>query len=1118
MKCPQCQTENPETRKFCRQCGARLVLICPHCRCENLPADKFCGECGQRLAVSSEPLPQAPSFEEKLDKIQRAMPDGLTEKVLAQRGSIEGERKQVTVMFCDIVGFSALSERLGPEEVYSIMDEVFEILIHRVHTYGGTVNRMTGMMALFGAPIAVEDAPQRAIRAALSIHREMARFSERHKRQRELSPLKMRIGIHTGPVVVSTLGNDLRVEFTSEGDTVEIASRMEGLAEPGTTYVSEATFKLTEGYFRFEALGEREVGKEGAALKAYRVIAPSTIRTRFDVSAERGLTPFVGREKELELLLDGFERARGGRGQAFSIMGEAGVGKSRLLYEFRKAITHEDMYFLEGRCLSYGGGVAYHPIIDIFKSTFDIREGDKDNQVRDKVKKGLKETGIDEASTLPYVLELLSVKDSGIDKIPMSGAARRDRMMEAWKRLMLGICEMRPLVIAIEDLHWTDKSSEEALKHLLEGMAGAQLLLIFTYRPEFVHTWGAKGYHSQLNLNRLSNRESLAMVTYLLGTEEIEPVLETMILEKTEGIPFFIEEMIRSLKDLGIIKQKGKAYYLTKDIGDVTIPGTVQDVIMARVDTLPDAAKGVLQIGAVIEREFSYEVTKQVAGIAEQELLSHLSLLKDAELVYERGVYPHSNYIFRHALTREVVYDSIPAARKKQLHVAIGNAIEKSYRDNRAEHYEVLAGHYVIGEEYTKGAEHCQLAASKAEDMGSLPDAIAYGEKRIACLERLPRTDEVEKDIIDARTTLGLYDMHMGYVVEAKEAVEPVVDLAVKRDDKRRISQIYSILGNHAITVEEDFPKAFEYLEDALKIAEELNDTPSLLEAHHWLGIGLGFVGEFQKSLDHLEKALEINVATNTLWAIAETKAHISAFPYAWGGKVDLAYQTTGEIVRIAEESGDIFSKANVYLSNGYSCYCKGFLKEAEERLLKAVDLSERFNNFVFGGLASWFLGDTHFDRSEYGKAQDAYQKGLSLLERTSCWVYIRPLKIASAMAKVMNNQRDIDLHEIFKYYDENRAKIWEGWLARYIGEIMLTINDKHMDEAEAWVTKAIEADTRNGMPFDLGKAHALYAKLLKRKGDLSAEKKNLKKAAEIYQACGADGWVKKTEEALAET
>jgi class 3 adenylate cyclase/tetratricopeptide (TPR) repeat protein len=1116
MKCPKCQTENPETRKFCCECGAKMVQVCPNCGCENLPSDKFCGECGQSLAVSSELLPQVPSFEEKLDKIQRSLPDGLTEKVLAQREKIEGERKQVTVMFCDIVGFTYLSDRLGPEEVYSIMDEVFEILIHRVHNYGGTVNKMTGMMALFGAPIAVEDAPQRAIRAALSIHREIARLSERLKRQKEISPMKMRIGIHTGPVVVGTLGNDLRVEFTAEGDTVGLASRMEGLAEPGTTYVTEDTFKLTEGYFRFEAMGEREVTGKGAAVKTYRVIAPSTIRTRFDVSAERGLTPFVGREKELELLLDGFERVRGGRGQAFSIMGEAGVGKSRLLYEFRKAITHEDMYFLEGRCLSYGGGVAYHPIIDIFKSTFDIREGDKDNQIKDKVKRGLKEIDINEASTLPYLLELLSVKDSGIDKIPMSGEARRDRMMEAWKQLMVGVSGMRPLVVAIEDLHWTDRSSEEALKYLLESISGARLLLIFTYRPEFVHTWGGKVYHSQLNLTRLSNRESLAMVTYLLGTEDIEPQLEELILGKTEGVPFFIEEMIRSLKDLGIIERKDYTYCLTKDIQDVTIPGTIQDIIMARVDALPDAAKGVLQMGSVIEREFSYDLIKQVTGIAEQELLSHLSLLKDAELVYERGVYPWSSYIFRHALTREVVYDSIPAARRKRLHVGIGNAIEESHRDNLDEHCERLVGHYVTGEDYGKGAEYCRLAAIKSEDMGSLSDAIDYGEKRVACLERLPRTEDVERDIIDARTTLGLYDLHMAYDVEAKEAVELVLELAMKRDDKRRVSQIYTILGIHAVSVEEDFPKGFTYLEGALKIAEELGDTPSLEVANHWLGLGLSYVCEFQKSLYHLEKALEINVAANTLWAIAETKTHISICSYAHYGKIALAYQASSEAIRIAEESGDIFSKAISYIFHGFACYCKGFLKEAEEHLLKGDDFSERINNFAFGGLASWFIGDIYFDRAEYEKAQESYQKGLSLLERTSMRIYMRPLKIASAMAKVMNNQRDINLNEIFKNYQENRARIYEGWMARYIGEILLNIDDKHINEAEAWVKKAIEADKRNNTMFELGKAHAFYSELLKRKGDLPGAKENLKQAKEIYQECGAEGWVKNAEEALA--
>jgi class 3 adenylate cyclase len=287
-------------------------LACPQCGSESLPGDTFCGECGHNLSLPSEPSPRDLSLDEKLAKIQRYLPKGLTEKILAQRGKIEGERKQVTVLFCDMEGFSALSERLGPEEAYSVMDQVYEILIHKVHDYEGTVNEMTGdgIVALFGAPIALEDAPQRAIRSAMAIHREMARFSERIRQERkDIRPLKMRIGINTGPVIVGTLGNDLRVEFKAVGDTVNLASRMQELAKPGTTYVTEETFRLTEGLFRFEALGEKGVKGRDEPVNVYRAIAPSTRRTRFDVSAERGLTPFVGRERELELLLDGLERS-----------------------------------------------------------------------------------------------------------------------------------------------------------------------------------------------------------------------------------------------------------------------------------------------------------------------------------------------------------------------------------------------------------------------------------------------------------------------------------------------------------------------------------------------------------------------------------------------------------------------------------------------------------------------------------------------------------------------------------------------------------------------------------------------------------------------------------------
>src|SRR5512139_1563234 len=317
MKCPKCQAENPENLKFCGECGAKLEKVCPKCNFSNPPDFTFCGECGHDLGLPSEAKPKEFFFEEKLAKIQRYLPKDLTQKILAQRDKIEGERKQVTVMFCDMEGFTSLTEKLGSEQMYSIMDEVYEILIHKVHDYEGTVNELTGdgIMALFGAPIALEDAPQRAIRSALAIHREINKFSDQLKSEKRIPSIKMRIGIHTGPVIVGTLGNDLRVEFKAVGDTVNLASRMEGLAEPGTTFVTEETFKLTEGFFRFEALGVKRVKGKEEPVKVYQVIAPSTLRTKFDVSAERGLTPFVGRERELELLLDSFERAKAGKGQ-----------------------------------------------------------------------------------------------------------------------------------------------------------------------------------------------------------------------------------------------------------------------------------------------------------------------------------------------------------------------------------------------------------------------------------------------------------------------------------------------------------------------------------------------------------------------------------------------------------------------------------------------------------------------------------------------------------------------------------------------------------------------------------------------------------------------------------
>jgi class 3 adenylate cyclase/tetratricopeptide (TPR) repeat protein len=1121
MECPKCQFDNPEGLKFCNQCGNKLDVTCPNCGSMNAPGSKFCGECGHNLTLPSDPTSKELSFEEKIDKIQRYLPKGLTEKILSQRDKIEGERKQVTVMFCDMVGFTAFSENIGPEDTYTIIDKILEILIHKVHAYEGIVNKMTGdgIMALFGAPIALEDAPQRAIRSAFSIHRELTKFSDKIKKQRKnIPPIKMRIGIHTGPVIVGTIGNDLRVEFTAVGDTVNLASRVEGLAEPGTTYVSEETFKLTEGFYRYEALGGKKVKGKEKQVNVYRVIAPSTIRTRFDVSAERGLTPFIGRERELELLLDGFKRAKEGRGQAFSIVAEAGIGKSRLLYEFRKAVSNEDIMFQEGKCLSYSRGVMYHPIIDIVKSNFDIVEGNKDNQIRTKLKHGLDILGIDEDLSLPYLLELLSVKGSGVDKFTLSPDGRRDRIIQSLNRVAIKTSQIKPVIMAIEDLHWMDRSSEDTLKSLLDSIAGARILLIFTYRPEYVHTWGAKSYHSQIMLNRFSNRESLLMMNHLLNCENLSPDLEDLILEKTEGIPFFIEEFVKSLRDLKLIENKDHTCRLSGNRQKLTVPSTIQDVIMARVDVLPEEAKEVIQTGSVIEREFSYALIKQVTGLPDDQLLSRLSILKDSELLFERGIYPDTVYIFKHALTREVVYNSILSRRREKLHEDIGNAIAELYKESIDEYYGVLVEHYIYSKNYKKGANYSKLAGKKAEKTASLNDAIDYASKRIFCLEKLPADNEVERRIISSRTALGLYYNQLTRPIEAKAAVDPIVALAVKRKYKRRVSQINIILGFYYHACGEDYPKALQCFDKAIKIGEALNDRLTLVLTNYFMGCCLSHNCEFKRALPCFESAATINLNANVQWGFVAIKSNTIRWVYKPQGKVDLADQTSQEALQIANASGDILIKGHANYAVGLYYYLKGSLKVAEEHLLKSASLLKKVNQLGLAADTYTWLSAIYLDIGEYATSIRFSEIAISFWQHCRAFPSIVSwIKISIALARVMNREKDINLNEVLKWNADIKAKALRGPGLSYIGSILLNIYDEHLSEAESWIIRSIETNQKYGMMWNLARDYTLYADFFKRKGDLSKAREKLTKAIEIFNECGADGWVKKYRNELGE-
>jgi tetratricopeptide (TPR) repeat protein len=509
-------------------------------------------------------------------------------------------------------------------------------------------------------------------------------------------------------------------------------------------------------------------------------------------------------------------------------------------------------------------------------------------------------------------------------------------------------------------------------------------------------------------------------------------------------------------------------------------------------------------------------LVNRVTGFPEKELLSYLSILKDSELLYERGIYPQSNYIFKHALTREVVYDSILAKRKKKLHEEIGNAIEQLYKDNLSEHFEVLAEHYFLSENYLKSAEYSRFASRKAEKTGSLNDAIAHTKKRITSLERLPQTEDVEKQIIDARAVLGLFMTQLNYHVEAKEAIDPITDLAIKHNNKKRLSQIYTILGTYHWSVEENYPEAFKAFEEVLRISEEVKDIVGLVLATYWFGIALGMNCEFERSTHYIQRAIDINVAVKNLWGISAMKSMLAIFSYCNNGKIDLQFRTTNESLRIAEESGDIYSKGLAYVCHGMSCYVKGLLEEAEKHLLKGIEFLEKINYHNWNANARILLGETYFEMRDFTKSKEHYEKGIWLLDNNRTFPSWANLgKVCLARSKVMNKEKDVNLESLYTYSRNNKIKSYEGWFQGYIGEILLNIDDQHLSEAEHWIQNAIEADQRNRMMFQLGKDCALYADLFKRKGDRLRARENLGKAIEIFKECGADGWVEKAEKEL---
>jgi class 3 adenylate cyclase len=686
------------------------------------------------------PAPALPATEHEREPLSYT-PKHLAEKILTSRSALEGERKQVTVLFCDLANSTPLAERLGPEHMHTLLNRFFELALDVVHRYEGTINQFLGdgFMALFGAPLAHEDHARRAVLAALVLQRTLqeARLGEPYGEE-----CTFRMGLNSGLVVVGSIGDNLRMDYSAIGDTTNLASRLQDYAAPGDILISENTSRLVEGAVRLEALPPVQVKGKTELVPLYKVIGTLPRRSPIASRSERTLSPFVGREREVATLEALFAQVESGQGQVVGIVAEAGGGKSRLLYEFRQRLQDKLVTYLEGRCLSYGSSIPYHPLIDVLRHNCGISETDSPEANIAKVHVALHEVGMDPEASAPYLLQLLGVQEGTEALTILTPEAIRARTFDTLRQMSLTGSQRRPLLFEIEDLHWIDKTSETYLAALAESLPSAAIMLLTTYRPGYQPSWLAKSYATQLSLRSLASHDAVTVIHSTRQQTALPESLEHMIVQKAEGNPFFLEELTHAVIEQGALQE------------EVTVPDTIQGVLSARIDRLPEAHKRLLLTASVLGRDFSPRLL-QALWEEPAPLESLLRDLKRLEFLYERTGNTEPFYVFKHALTQDVTYDSLLTTRRQRLHAAAGHALERLYPDWLVERSEELAHHYTEAGITEKAVHYWHYAGQKAIERSAHVEAINHLRTGLALLQTLPETPERVQQEVDMQIALG---------------------------------------------------------------------------------------------------------------------------------------------------------------------------------------------------------------------------------------------------------------------------------------------------------------------------------------------------------------------------
>ncbi|MFQ5895505.1 MAG: tetratricopeptide repeat protein [Nitrospinota bacterium] len=1120
MQCPRCQQENPSGAKFCNACGARLEVICPGCAHANVPGSRYCNQCGAVLEPAAAPAPAT-----RFASPQAYTPKHLAEKILTSKSALEGERKQVTVLFADLKGSLELLADRDPEEARTLLDPVLGRMMEAVHRYEGTVNQVMGdgLMSLFGAPLAHEDHALRACYAALAMQGAIRGYSEEVRRSHGVE-VRIRIGLNSGEVVVRAIGNDLHMDYTAVGQTTHLAARMEQLAPPGSIRLTGETLRLAEGFVQVQPLGPVPVKGLAEPVEAFELAGAAPTRTRFQAAAARGLTRFVGRQNELDALQQALDEAGEGHGQLLAVVGEAGVGKSRLFWEFTHSHRTKEWLIVESGSVSYGKASAYLPVIDLLKAYFRIEDADDHRRIREKVTG--KVLTLDESLTpaIPPILALLEVpvEDPGWQNL--DPPQRRQRTLDGLKRLLLRESQVQSLVVVFEDLHWIDSETQALLNGLVESLPGARILLLVNYRPGYDHGWAKKTYYTRLRLDPLPAESAKELLRALLGEDPgLEP-LKKLLMERTEGNPFFLEESVRTLVEMGALEGTAGSYRLAKEITAIRVPATVQAVLAARMDRLEPEEKRLLQTASVIGTHVPFPLLSAIAEMSEEDLHRGLSSLQAAEFLYETSLFPDLEYTFKHALTQEVAYGSLLHERRRAIHARVVDAIETLYADRQVEQVERLAHHAFRGEVWDKAVTYFRQAGQKAASRSAHREAVVCFEQALDALKHLPERRETMEEAIDLRFDLRNSLVPLGEFGRAIDHLREAEILAKTLDDQRRLGLVSDNMAAYFwVTGEPE--SALEFGHRTLAIAETLGDLRLQAVAVWRLGRVYEALGNYPRALDFLRTAvaaLEGDLSRERLGQIGfpsviSRMGLVNCLSERGGFTEGLARGE--EAIRIAQAVDSPFSLIGAYDSVGVLHLRKGDFGKAIPVLERGLALCQ------VADIRTWFP----WVASALGYAYalgGRVAEGLLLLEQAVeraasiglmsyhslrlAWLSEAHLLAGRIDEAIQLARRALDLSR------DHKERGSQAYALRLLGEVASHRDPPDAGRAEDHYRQALARAEELGMRLLVAHCHFGLGSLYGQMGRAEQARTELSAAIELYRVMEMPFWLTRAEAALA--